>query len=1139
MVANSKSFTKTPLFWALFCFIFCSGILFSFKYFSHAFPLVDLEITMDRKAALAKAQQLSEQYHWGPQNYNQVAVFDVDSNVQHFIELEAGGPQMFGQIIKEKYYSPYLWSVRHFKEYETTETEIFFTPEGKPYGFIQKIPENQPGAALSSDAARALALEYAQKDWLVDFSFYKEVEDSQEITSNGRIDHTFVYERTDKKVGQAPYRLKLVVRGDLFTELKLTIKVPESFTRKYHEMRSFNNTIAFTATIVMVLLYIFFIGLFGFFYLMRAHWLEWKNAFIWGFIIGALQALNSINQLPLWWLGYDTAVSSQKFIIMMVIYTIIQFLMFTSASTCIIMLAESLTRKAFPHKIQFWKLWSPHVGNSFQVLGRTITGYLILGFDFFYVIFFYYCTLRYFGWWSPSETLYNPNILSTYVPWLSPLALSLSAGFLEECLFRAIPLAGAALLGQKFGKKKLFIIIAFIIQAIVFSAAHANYAAQPAYARLIELLIPSTVFGLLYLCFGLLPAIISHFIFDVVWFALPVFIASTPGIWLDKLIIILVCLFPLLIVFYRRYNYGSWVNVASDSYNSAWQPPHHQSITVHELQEETMPSNKKRRIILTCAGVIGFIGWLVFSRFNFDILPLRITRSEALDYAHKKITISPEPWKFLANVESPLEHKQEEKEQHVYAWRVLGPSIYKKLLDTYLLPPVWKIRLAKFQGPAEDRAEEYELLLDKPLNTINLRRLHHTLPEGRSAESLTLEQARKKSYNTIQDTYGLSEDQLKEISAVPTKQPNRTDWVFTFSDTTTSVGQGQAHIKVEIDGPDAVDTYRSIFVPETWKREFKDEISFINLIATIGGLLLCFLLIMSALILIGCIRRHFIFNVKMFFFVFGALLLKSCIQSVNIWPLATIMFSTAQPFSHQAWHTINIWLVSALFKAGFFGFLVGFLQGTRFKSPQFATNFSGFIVLGIIFGVIEGGILACIQQFIPLGIPQWPDMTPAGAYLPWLSQVLMQFTTFIEATIKSLLIYTALDYLTDGWKRYRWLAIIFITFIIILTVALLIVELYPPFSVAWLIKVFCFGIIFIIIATLLYIYGIRFSRASFPIMESTFLTLKIIKYCYANPFPGAIIGSILAIILINSCALYWSYQLAYNKNGIPLFKHEQ
>ena len=153
--------------------------------------------------------------------------------------------------------------------------------------------------------------------------------------------------------------------------------------------------------------------------------------------------------------------------------------------------------------------------------------------------------------------LFEPNLLATYFPWLSGVAQSLQAGFWEECLFRAVPLAGAALIGQRLGKRKLCIVIAFILQALIFGAGHANYPSQPAYARLVELIIPSFVFGGIYLTYGLLTSIISHFVFDVVWFSLPLFISTAKGIWIDRAMVILLTLTPLWVVLRARLKKGS------------------------------------------------------------------------------------------------------------------------------------------------------------------------------------------------------------------------------------------------------------------------------------------------------------------------------------------------------------------------------------------------------------------------------------------------------------------------------------------------------------------------------------------------------------------------------------------------------
>ena len=105
--------------------------------------------------------------------------------------------------------------------------------------------------------------------------------------------------------------------------------------------------------------------------------------------------------------------------------------------------------------------------------------------------------------------------------------------------------------------------IAFIVQAIIFGAGHAPYPNQPSYARPVELIIPSIGFGLLYLYWGLLPGIILHFAFDVVWFALPIFLANAPGIWIQQAIVVVLTLVPLWVVLWRRAQAGRWTELVA------------------------------------------------------------------------------------------------------------------------------------------------------------------------------------------------------------------------------------------------------------------------------------------------------------------------------------------------------------------------------------------------------------------------------------------------------------------------------------------------------------------------------------------------------------------------------------------------
>src|SRR5436853_7908476 len=103
---------RKPAFWLLFGLVSAGAALYALRHFSVAFPLVSVDIRMDRKTALDTARTLAARYAWPPARFDQAASFDVDQQVQNFIELEGGGKDALRRIIAEHTYAPYTLTVR-------------------------------------------------------------------------------------------------------------------------------------------------------------------------------------------------------------------------------------------------------------------------------------------------------------------------------------------------------------------------------------------------------------------------------------------------------------------------------------------------------------------------------------------------------------------------------------------------------------------------------------------------------------------------------------------------------------------------------------------------------------------------------------------------------------------------------------------------------------------------------------------------------------------------------------------------------------------------------------------------------------------------------------------------------------------
>lgn len=526
-----------------FAFLFVS-----IRYMPQVFSTVKISITTN-KTDIEKASQQKREY-FGLESFAQSAIYFASNEfLQCFVELEGGGKTAFDKMIQDNDFQPYVWHTRFFTPLKIEEAHFYFTPQGEFYGLRRALPETYAGTNCTENEAlqKVQAFVLAEN---IELAGYVLVEQTYITMPSKRIDRSFVYERKDKSLGEGKYRIRFVVAGNEVAVYERFVKIPESFERRYAHMRSYNSLLGTFASFLMFLLYILCAIGGSMLLFSRLSWLKWRHAFFFAFVIAALYLLVGLNGMSLWWLGYQTLHSPQFFLFqngLMLLFTFIFNLCYFST---VIVFAEGLSRMAFGHHPSLFSCWKSGVANSDSMLFRTVIGYVFACFATVLVITTYFFTTKYYGWWTPSEILFNPNILVAYVPALNPIALSLQAGVIEECLFRAVPLACAALVGRYLKQEKLLLCVGLVVQAAIFGGAHAFYPIQPFYARLLELMVPSLIWGLLYLRYGLIPGIVAHVMYDLFWFSMPLFISKAEGIWIQQLLVIFAGFIPFIAILY-------------------------------------------------------------------------------------------------------------------------------------------------------------------------------------------------------------------------------------------------------------------------------------------------------------------------------------------------------------------------------------------------------------------------------------------------------------------------------------------------------------------------------------------------------------------------------------------------------------
>ncbi len=1105
-----------PTFWITFLLVSLLSALGTYYYFPKAFPIVHLDLTMSRPQAIDAAAQLAKKLQLGPTDARHAASFVTDELTKTFIELDAGGKKAFVAMMENNLYQPYTWQVRHFKQFDANESTLRFTPDGTPYGFIEIIPEDIPGAKLSASKAKNIAEQFAVSEpWSISLDAYKLVESAQETRISGRIDHIFIYERTQKQIGKGYYRLRISVTGDKVTELTHVVKVPESFTRRYAQMRSANSNIAYAAKLALYVLYILGGCFFGLLYVFRKHWVLWRMPLYCALFVAGVTSLQHINSLPLSWMHYNTAHSITGFLLNFFLMLIVEFIYWLFILFISFMAAESLTRKAFGNQIQLWKVWEPQVANSFAILGRTIGGFLIMPVMFFYDVLFFIYTTKYFGWWNPSDALFNPDILASYLPWWQAIVVSLRAGFWEECLFRAVPLASAALLGNRFGKRNWWIAGAFILQAVIFGAAHANYPALPSYARLIELLVVSAIFGAVYLMFGLLPAIIAHFAYDVVWFSIPIFVSTASFAWLNQSIIVLVTLTPLWIVLYFRKKTDLWHTLSEKFLNRSWHPQEPNKTvadTSFTPQSITLPTTISYSLL--SIGALGLLVWVFTTEFKNDALKFSTRRAQIFSTAQKvleKKKVNPTEWYPLVSPLRNYDDNDAHGTQQRFIWQQEGPDLYQSLLGNYIVPPYWLARYVKFNGQLMDRAEEHRVYL-KPDGS--LYRYQHILPETQKGKKLPEQDARAIAFAKIFQQYNLTPENLKEISAVVNKHPDRLDWAFTFADKNIHLKEGEARIEVIIGSDQVLDARQYIHVPEQWRRTDQNNELIAHVIKQFCALLIYLFMLFGTFYAAMHWKMKIPYRMLIPYFIIFTIIYL--FEYMNSWPLIVSQFNTSQPFTDQLFRSFGIQPISLLIRAAMFALLLSFVNS--WKPLYFASRNWVTMAAALSIGALFAGLQSLGMWLLPSVHPTWANYTLLGLYLPINAGINSNFVHYVSLTMLFMLLVIILDTISDYFNKRRQ-----ITSLLIIGFGFMLAGLGFSNNIPLLLTE---GFMFSSILLGAYIFFFRFCYAYIPFATAAFVGLQIMQQAMFNAHPYALIVPAGSITVISLVSWFWNKRIS-------------
>ena len=840
--------TRRDAVWIV-CFLIAGalGLTCYIQFFDRAQPVASLNFRVDREQAYQAAEAYLDRLGYDLTDYESAQVFSYSSLQQVFLERTLGLEET-NRLVRD-WVSVWYWNIRWFKPLQKEELRVRIDPGGRIVGFTHSILESDEGASLSEEDARVIAETFLTDVQGFQLGDYESIEASS-IERPNRMDHTFTYRKKDFVVGDdGHYRLRVTVKGDKAGYFAEGLKVPETFSRNYREIRSRAGLLTNIASV-----FFFALGIAMVVVLVRKYrqqTLIWRAALGVGILVAATSFLGTVNGYPITRFGYDTTQSFVSFILTFIFGGLL------GAVLSGIMIALSGTAGgAAALDVEGWKnplaRLSLRGWRSANFARVTLIGYGLAFAHLGYVTIFYILGNDYLGVWSPAAMTQYSNTYSTYLPWIYPLLIGLLAATMEEFFFRLLAIS----LLIRYLKSTY---LAVLIPAIVWAFLHANYPQEPIYIRGLELTVVGVIFGIVFLRYGVWATIISHYVYNCFLGIYPMVQSDSLYFKVSGILAVAIIFIPAIPAIFGVIT-GRYKEIEEPEEEAHPEPleepvsepaiPEPEPPPEPEVERKTPSDYLIPKSGLVVFGILGLIGWAVyfisdlpgFARYARESI---ITRAEAIEKAEdirRQLGLDLEGYQRTTSFTSGFSSSH-----FTHLIRNVDLARADTLAAEHTASWRWRVRWFK---PLEK--EELTISID---GNGDFCRISHYVPENQEGAELSTEDAQKIAEAFLSEY--LQRDVTdtaiyKRLEARSQKRENRMDHSFVWERTDIKVEEGEFRITASVQGDQIGQTNAYYKAPEEFLRKLRERtakstvVSTVSIIAVIATAVLAIIFLLRA-----------------------------------------------------------------------------------------------------------------------------------------------------------------------------------------------------------------------------------------------------------------------------------------------------
>jgi membrane protease YdiL (CAAX protease family) len=819
-----------------------AGALFAYKYYFRAFPEASVNFKVSRGEALSRAKQFLSSLGEDAESYESAIVFDVDDDAKTYLEREVGLAQANHLMSSEL--NIWYWDVRFFRAQQEEEFRVRVSPAGEVVGYEHHEEEARAGATLDRAAAQNAAEIFLDSKLGVKSGWDLLPEEINSTKRPNRLDWSFTWEKHAFRAKDAPYRLNVVVQGEKIGNSEEYLKVPESWTRSYKQLRSTNllyNQIAIIPYIILMGSALW-LGI----SLWRKSQADWMGAIKLGALVAVLFFFMQLNQWQSTRATYDTHVSYGSFVTLQIAGALLMAIATALSVTLVMPGGEPLYRATQPDRLRLSKTFTWRGLQSKEFFTAAVVGLSLAAAHIGFIVAFYMFGSK-VGIWAPQDINYSEAV-NTSFPWIAGVAIGLLASTSEEFLFRlfAIPFV------ERVTKSR---VLAIILPAFSWSFLHSAYPQEPAYTRGIEVGIIGMVAGIVMLRWGILATLIWHYTVDASLVGLLLVRSNSMYFKISGVIVGAAALAPLVfsgIAYLRRGQFAA----VDDLLNRAEPTP--EISFVNEAVAASAPAVSRAYdaqksgiagILAVCVVVGGLLAWRVKQPAIGDYLKLSVdARSvrERADEVLRESRVDPGSYHHAVLLANNTDQATNE-----FLRERIGIARVNEIYDQEVPGALWTARYFLDSQP-----EEYLVAL-RPDGSVHS--VHHKLAEEAPGASLTKEQAVARAEEFLRIEKHLDLAQWAQIESKSDKRPHRVDHTLTWqknealdsgsAEQNSAKSNAHARIEVQVLG-DEVANYRTyIKIPDEWRRQQEEltlprvMLSIVLPFLVLGGLLVTALIL--------------------------------------------------------------------------------------------------------------------------------------------------------------------------------------------------------------------------------------------------------------------------------------------------------